>query len=481
MTGYWYSDSPARDHSSAWLDYPAKGVRFTIPDLALQNSMQIDIPVDSDPLELPQYVQLNANNDRRCYFVDDYLMLWGNGTSKASVMRLTLTLDDLMTAIENGFVVRGDTAVLPTVQGTCTRVNYEVFPTIAGSYPSGTIYSSLQRTTTLVVCTTIVDGEEVYSAFYHDGTDNFSDLNKYWLDFRGGMVGSAPIQRIIGAWIIPYEKVQQIDRGIAAGMTIGSHTWSVFGATLSTIGNAESFLSGAATWSFTYRPSGVQTLRFGNNMANITVTTGLPITFNYSLSITPTEDGVIQTIEVNGERLNITESTTVALNTVVKLDKQQTAVINNTLSAIGNVVSGVSSMMVSPATLPSSINAIAQNIQNRYNNIVSNYSQNGQAALAVSQNLNNEFVFLGAVGVSNLIWTSDTDYRNSCEKQYGYTCTNFGLLEFYTFSPSNFYSTGFVQIPNARISVQQYGAYKRSISAKNLPAYFARGIYFYTP
>lgn len=480
MIGYWYSDSPPRDHSSAWLDYPADGVRFTIPDLSLQNNMVIDIPIDDNPTRFPQYVFLNANNDRRCYFVDDYLMMWRDTLQPC--MRLTLSIDDLGSAVENGFIIRGMTAVMPTYsEGTCVRANFDPYPTIAGSYPTnGNIYSSLQRTTTVVICTTKASSEEIYSVFFHAAVDNFSDLNNYWLDFREGTVGSAPIQRIVGAWIVPYEKVLQISRGISSQVKIGNNMWSIFGATTSSIGNYESFLSGSNTWSFTYRPSGIETLRFGNNMANITVTTGLPITFNYTLSITPTEDGVIQTIEVNGERLNITDSTTVALNTVVARDKQQLAVLNNTLSAVGNIVSGIPKM-TTPSGVVAGVTAVAQNIQNRYTNIVSNFSQNGQAACAVSQNLNNEFVFLGAVGVAKLLWCSDTDYINACEHQYGYTITNFGLLEFSTFSPKNYYLEGFLQIPNARISVQQFGAYKRAISAKNLATYFNRGIYFYTP
>lgn len=481
MVGFWFPLAPARDHSSAWLDYP-QGTRFTMPDRSLSSSLILDIPMESPaPLEFPQYVQLDANNDRRCYFVDDYEMLW-NGTNNA-VMRCTLTEDDLMTAIEQGFIVRGDVAVLPTTTyGTVTRANFDLYPTIATAYPSGDIYSEYQRTTTVVVYTVQVDGTERYGAVYHAGVDNVSDLRAYWYDFSGGTVGSYAIQRFVGAWICPYNKVAGCDPGsVASGVRIGDHTWSVFGATV--IGAPTSERTGSLHASNTYLPQGFETVRIGNAMTNVTVSTGLPITINYSIQVSPTEDGVIQVLEVNGARVNLTESTSVPISVFVAKDKTALATLNNTLATVGNAVRlGVSLYTGNASGAYNSLQNVVGGISTEYNNVISSFSQNGQALIAVSQNLNNTTTFLGVVGVSTLASTSDTDYLDACAREYGYTVTNFGLLEFNFLSPVNWYLQGKIQIYNARVSLPStVTAVRRSITAKNLSAYFARGIYFYTP
>lgn len=482
MKGKWYSVAPARDHSSAWLDFP-DGVLFEMPDRSLSESFILDIPLDSPvPIELPQYVALNANNDRRCYFVDDYEILYN--VDRNAVVRCFLAEDDLMSAIMNGFTVRGDVAVLPTTtNGIVTKANFDLYPTIATSYPSeGGIYNEFQRTTTVVVYTIQIEGAERYGAVYHAGVDNVRDLRSYWQDFAGGMVGSYAVQRFVGAWICPYNKVSACDvSSVASGVTIGSHTWSVFGSTV--IGAPISERTGALHSSNTYHPTGFETIRVGNAMTNITISTGLPVTINYSIQVSPTEDGVIQTLEVNGSRVNLTESASVPISVFVAKDKTALATLNNTLATVGNAVRlGVSLYTGNGPGAYNALQSTVGGITTEYNNVISSFSQNGQALMSVSQNLNNSTTFLGVVGVSVLASTSDYDYLDSCAREYGYTVVGFGLLEFYFLSMSNWFFQGRVQITNARIGIPNSPiAVNRSISTKNLPGYFARGIYFYTP
>lgn len=484
MYGIWYSESPPRDGSSCWLDYPSDGTRFTLSkNISLSKTMTIDISLDSpEPLRLPQYVLLVADKDRRAFFVDDYHILW-DGTQNA-IARCELVQDNLMTAIEQGFVVRGNVGIFPVTNlGTVQKANFDVYPTIATSYPGGTFYNEFQRTTTVIVYTLTVGDHEIYQVAYHPPVDNFIDLTDYWDCLEYGTVGGANISRFIGAWIAPFNKVKYADGSHGeATVKIGPSTWHQFGNQLS---SSESVIShfGAIHSSNTYAPDGVETLRIGNAMTNVTVTTGMPITINYGLSISPSEEGVIQTLEVNGTRLNLTESTSVPLRVTVGRDITELQSLNNTLSAFGSIVQiGAGVAARNPIGALSGVTSLTATATAEAINTTAVFTQNGQASLAVSQNLNNETTFLGAVGIAKLAWTSDADYISACEHEYGYTITNFGLIEFFFLSPKNWFYEGFVQISHPRISYYtDSAAIMRAVSAKDIASYLERGVYFYYP
>lgn len=522
-----------RSYRTVWYKYPDKEPIFycrDLPDIALQNEMTIDVPINSDtPRGGITYVVIQSNflRDNRGYFVDDVAVFIGD-TANQGVMRLKLSVDIWMTAsILNQVQWQAYSGVLPNPQiaGAAYMVGSSVPYALAdGAALEAPLYNryGCRLAVTLTAKWDDVNYITLLSPPFSDYTSYqnvFQTIQRakyiylpqqFKSAFSGAQSPRLVVNKIVGAWLIPQLNYEINTELGFDGNNVCVKDLYVEPSEFDTFDYNTTDYPGRLSWiklgdllnneymlpaTFLYNPFVVTPretasrndykpalgrgfISFGNTNRYKTFPQGCAVSCLLSVELRAGVNPVTVTLTLNGEPMDMTQSLEIAIYSVTDrilndIDKTKFA-LNGITSAVGVGLKAAAGNMLGAAS--DAVRAVSSPPVNGVT------ATSGQGDMAVICLLNGTPTFAGAIFSWRWNIANENELPTSFmineqgDRYVGRFIFNF----FRSRPPSNYETTGIFQLDNPRavpIS-NNYAPYGIIAAATDIAA---RGVIFINP
>lgn len=495
MNIFGYNVPVDKSYRTGWYKYPDREPIFyrrNLPDIPLRDEMTLDVPIDEDtPRGGFNYLVVEANfsRDNRGYFIDN-IEVYPAGSSKAGVIRLTLTIDIWVTSsILNQVQWQGKTCRLPNpdiATGLAFVQSNVIPPKSSASALIISKYTSTRLCVNAVLKSVTVSGESFNATILSPPFDNYTDWQIIYNKISNAgylMFGSDgrywTIDTINGGWFIPNLSTLEIDTGtiydsendtylfkdvqvapvrdrpVSGGGSV-TRDWILLGNLLQTeYIKLNTFLSMGVDASPRVCFERVTTggylrernfISVGNSINFITYPCGEHLNITVSLTLQSGSSPCDVKLEVNGERINMTPSLATPIFSLQSRVTYDANILKYALNGVGSVLATGASFVTGSGNgmqlfgLANTLLGMPQN---------STGGQTGDGNTAIVINLNDASTFTGTITAWK--WNQDTSevpyssLVNELGDRYsGKVAFNF----FYSRPPVDYATTGIFQIDN---------------------------------